>query len=171
MAAAAVVGLVNGLASCSPRSRPPDRGRPIAMAEAQRLATVRLRDQRDGHAGFRATVGGPGAAVHLTGWVDWRRPLLYLGSVGDRPGPADGLVQAVPDLVAARPGPVGSADDPYHRPPADPPTRGWRGRPPCPRPPPGAPLPRLFALLLQMCAGPAHGAGAPVAAGAPSPRR
>src|SRR5256885_12975476 len=112
MAAAAVVGLVNGLASCSPRSRPPDRGRPIAMAEAQRLATVRLRGQQDGHSGFRATVGAPGAAVHLTGWVDWRRPLLYLGSVGDRPGPADGLVQAGPHPGAPRPRRLGSAGDP-----------------------------------------------------------
>ena len=171
MAAAAVVGLVNGLASCSPRSRPPDRGRPIAMAEAQRLATVRLRDQRDGHAGFRATVGGPGAAVHLTGWVDWRRPLLYLGSVGDRPGPADGLVQAVPDLVAARLGRLGSADDPYHRPPADPPTEGWRVRRLSPDSPTGSPLDSLFALLLELRAGAPDDAGALVAGGARFLRR
>src|SRR2546421_5315068 len=130
MAAAAVVGLVNGLASCSPRARPPDRGRPIALAEAHRLATVRLRDRQDGHSGFRATVGAPGAAVHLTGWIDWRRPLLYLGSVGDHPGPADGLVQAVPDLVAAPLGRLGGAGDPYPPPPAGPPPQGLRGRPP-----------------------------------------
>src|SRR2546421_6595657 len=130
MAAAAVVGLVNGLASCSPRARPPDKGRPVSMAEAQRLATVRLRDQQDGHSGFRATVGGPGAAVHLTGWVDWRRPLLYLGSVGDRPGPADGLVQAGPALGAPPLRRAGGAGDPDHPPPPDPPPQGGAGPPP-----------------------------------------
>src|SRR5436305_4761424 len=150
MAAAAVVGLVNGLASCVPDHRTPDRSRPVSMAEAQRLAGVRLRDQQDGHVGFRATVGPPGAAVHLTGWVDWRRPLLYLDSVADRPGPADGLVQVVPDLVAARLGRLGSADDPYPPPPADPPTEGWRVRRLTPDSPAGTPLDSLFALLLGL---------------------
>jgi hypothetical protein len=171
MAAAAVVGLVNGLASCSPRARPPDKGRPVSMAEAQRLAAVRLHDQQDGHSGFRATVGAPGAAVHLTGWVDWRRPLLYLGSVGDRPGPADGLVQAVPDLVAARLGRLGSADDPYPGPPAQPPTEGWRVRRLSPDSPAGSPLDSLFALLLGLHATGPDDAGALVAGGARFLRR
>src|SRR2546421_7552141 len=135
MAAAAVVGLVNGLASCSPRARPPDKGRPVSMAEAQRLATVRLRDQQDGHSGFRATVGAPGAAVHLIGWVDWRRPLLYLGSVGDRPGPADGLVQAGTHPGAPPPRPPGGAGHPEPPPPPGPPPPGGAGPPPGARQP------------------------------------
>src|SRR2546423_767002 len=147
LAAAAVVGLMNGLASCLPDHGKADRSRPVSTAEAQRLAGVRLRDQQDGHVGFRATVGPPGAAVRLTGWVDWRRPLLYLGSVADRPGPADGLVQVVPDLVAARLGRLGSADDPYPPPPAQPPTEGWRVRPPAPHSPARTPPDSLFAPL------------------------
>jgi len=150
MAAAAVVGLANGLASCSPRSRAPDPGRPVTAAEAQRLAALRLRDQQDGRSGFRATIGTPGAAVHLSGWIDWRRPLIYLASVGDRPGPSDGLVQAVPDLVAVRLGRLGGADDQYPRAPATPPTDGWRVRRLTADGPAGSPFDSLFALLFAM---------------------
>ena len=67
MAAAVVIGLANGLASCAPRSRPPDPGRPVSTAEAQRLASLRVRDQQDGRSGIQATIGTPGAAVHLSG--------------------------------------------------------------------------------------------------------
>src|SRR5256885_10341579 len=102
LAGAAVVGLSNGLTSCAPQSRAVDTGQPVSTAQAQRLASVRVHDFQDGRSGFRATIGTPGSAVHLTGWVDWRHPLIYLNSVADRPGTADGLVQAVPELVAVR---------------------------------------------------------------------
>src|SRR5437763_2706122 len=150
MAAAAVVGLANGLASCSPRSHPADAGRPVSTVEAQRLASLRLRDQQDGRSGVQATIGTPGAAVHLSGWIDWRRPLIYLASAGDRPGPSDGLVQAVPGLVAVRLGRPGGADDRYPRPPATPPTDGWRVRRLAPDGPAGSPFDSLFALLFAL---------------------
>src|SRR2546423_1448330 len=104
LAAAAVVGLMNGLASCLPDHGKADRSRPVSTAEAQRLAGVRLRDQQDGHAGFRATVGPPGAAVHLTGWVDWRRPRLGGVPAGVVAGPAV--------LPPARMGPAGAGPTP-----------------------------------------------------------
>ncbi|OLB73887.1 MAG: hypothetical protein AUI14_25085 [Actinobacteria bacterium 13_2_20CM_2_71_6] len=109
MAAAAVVGLANGLASCAPHARPADPGHPVSMAQAQRLASVRL-----------------------------------------RAGPADGLVQAVPELVAVRLGRSGTADDPYPPPPANPPTDGWRVRRLSADGPAGSPFDSLFSLLFSM---------------------
>ena len=171
MAAAAVIGLANGLASCAPRSRPPDPGRPVSTAEAQRLASLRVRDQQDGRSGIQATIGTPGAAVHLSGWIDWRRPLVYLASVGDRPGPSDGLVQAVPGLVAVRLGRPGGADNQYPRPPATPPADGWRVRRLAADGPAGSPFDSLFALLFGLRADTADDPAAVVATGARFVRR
>ena len=39
---------------------------------------MRLQNFRDGRAGVRATIGPPGRELRLAGWVDWRRPLVYL---------------------------------------------------------------------------------------------
>ena len=50
------------------------------------------------------TIGTGASAVHLTGWVDWRTQLIYLNSLGAKPGPSDGMLQAIPGIIAVRPG-------------------------------------------------------------------
>lgn len=96
----------NGLVSCasSPSATPPIHTRPVTASEAARLARVRLADYQAGHAALDVTIGAGINEVHLTGWIDWRQPLIYLNSLGQRPGPADGLLQATPGVVAVRPG-------------------------------------------------------------------
>lgn len=128
-------GLSQGLAACVRLDRD-DQPRPLSTAEAQRLAAMRQQNYRDARTGLRATIGTPGKGIHLSGWVDWTRPLAYLavagtqpagavatssaeagrstapspvGSPGDGgslPAPAtrlDGLIQAIPGLIASRP--------------------------------------------------------------------
>ncbi len=159
LAGAAVVGLGNSLTSCAPQSRAAETGQPASAAQIQRLATMRENDWRDGRSGFRATIGGPGSAVHLTGWVDWRKQLLYLSSAGDRSGPADGLVEAGPQLAAVRlgrPAPVSDGSgivDPFPPPPAVPPTDGWRVRKLTTTGPDASPFDGLLVLLLGLSAG------------------
>src|ERR1051326_9106078 len=70
----------NGLVSCAsdvgaPTPRPSTR--PVTPTEAARLAGVRLADYTAGHAGIHITIGTGANAAHLTGWVDWRAPLVY----------------------------------------------------------------------------------------------
>lgn len=115
-------GFSSGLVSCSP-AREGKGARPLSAAEAQRLGDMRARNYRDARVGLRATVGNPGTALRLSGWVDWRRPLAYLAATTSVPGPDDGLLQAVPGIVATRPGRVDGD------PPAVPPADGWRVRP------------------------------------------
>src|SRR5256885_10443692 len=178
LAGAAVVGLGNGLSSCAPQGKAAaDLGQPVTVAQAQRLASARANDLHDERSGFRATIGTPGSAVHLTGWIDWRRPLIYLDSTADRPGAADGLVQAVPELVAVRLGrPVPVPDgtgvvDPYPPPPATPPTDGWRVRRLTAPGPAASPVDRLLAPLFSMSSAQPHDARAPAPTGPPVPRR
>jgi hypothetical protein len=158
LAGAAVVGLGNSLVSCTPRSGAAEHGVPASAAQIQRLATARVTDLRDGQSGFRATIGTPGSAVHVTGWIDWRRPIVYLTSTGDRPGAADGLVEALPQLVAVRLGrPAPASDgtgvvDPYPPPPRQPPTDGWRVRRLTTTGPDASPFDGLLALLFALAA-------------------
>ena len=72
----AAAGLAQGITACQPAVQP-DTSRPLAAAEADRLARMRLQNYQDGRAGFRATIGQPGRQVRLTGWVDWQRTLAY----------------------------------------------------------------------------------------------
>lgn len=158
LAAAAVVGFGNSLTSCAPRSQAGEQGQPASEAQLKRLASARANDLTDGQSAFRATIGTPGTAVHVTGWVDWRRPIVYLTSTGDHPGAADGLVQAIPPLVAVhlgRPVPVSDGTgivDPYPPPPAQPPTDGWRVRRMTTSGPDASPFDGLLALLFGLAA-------------------
>ncbi|MEJ3744685.1 hypothetical protein WEI85_15490 [Actinomycetes bacterium KLBMP 9797] len=115
-------GLSSGLISCSP-TREEAGVRPLSAAEAQRLGDMRVRNYRDARVGFRATLGKPGTGLRLAGWVDWRRPLVYLAATTPVPSKDDGLLQAVPGIVAVRDGRVDGD------PPAVPPADGWRLRP------------------------------------------
>jgi hypothetical protein len=105
--------------------------RPISAEEAARLARMRKHNYDDHRAGVRATIGTGPAAVHLAGWVDWRQPMVYLARSGPEPGKIAELVQAVPGLVATRPGDPPTTDpqstlvDPHPPPPPEPPARGW----------------------------------------------
>jgi hypothetical protein len=145
LAALAAAGLAGGLVSGSGAAGK-DTGRPVTSAEADLLAHARLANLRDGQVSLHAVIHAAAGAVQLTGWVDWARPLVYLNSAADRPGPADGLVQAVPGLVAVRAGryptagvtpatgaagvgPVTSAAGPPVVPPPVAPVDGWRVRP------------------------------------------
>jgi hypothetical protein len=125
-----------GLVSYAPAARAAAPvARPVTTAEAGRLAAVRLTDYRAGHVGVRATIGDGSSAVHLTGWVDWQAPLVYLNSIGAQPGPVDGLIQAVPGVVATRSGRLpytasAAPDAPFPPPPAIAPPTGWTIRPP-----------------------------------------
>jgi hypothetical protein len=117
LAVGLLAGLGRGLVSCE-RAAPPDPTRPLSVAEAERLASMRLHNWRDGTAALRATIGTGGAEIDLSGWVDWRRPLVYLTVTGPGAaavtGPGTGLLQAVPGVVALRtaPAPAVTGTDP-----------------------------------------------------------
>lgn len=145
-------------------AEPAEPARPLSPAEADRLAGMRQHNWQDGRAGVRATVGDRTGQVHLTGWVDWRRPMVYLARSGPTPDTATELVQAVPGLVASRPGPAPPAAtgspgvaDPHPPPPVPLPARGWRLRHPGADGPAGAPsapgtIDALVVLLLLLTA-------------------
>ncbi|RKR87068.1 hypothetical protein BDK92_1340 [Micromonospora pisi] len=136
-------GLAAGLVSCTPAA-PTDPARALTAAEAHRLASMRIVNYRHGRAGVRATLGGPGTQIQLTGTVDWPRALAYLRVGGPGAGSQRGLLQAVPGLVVTRPDvasgapgepagepPASGADQAGERPeppPEVPPTDGWRAR-------------------------------------------
>lgn len=169
VAAGLVVGVAAGFGQGLVRDAPDDRAepaRPLSAEEAARLARVRQLNWQDGRAGVRATVGTGGGQVYLTGWVDWRRPMVYLARSGPE-GTVTELVQAVPGMVATRPagppaaGPSPAATpaptptatpaetpaatrspevvDPHPPPPRQPPADGWRLRRPGEDGPAGAP--------------------------------
>lgn len=117
-------GLLGGLGSCAPADSAP-AARPLSVAEAERLAGMRVRNHSDGTAGVTATIGDQ---LRAEGWVDWRRQLTYLRI--SRPGAASALVQAVPGLVATmtEPGSAGGGQAGNGPPPTDPPAGDWRVR-------------------------------------------
>lgn len=144
VAAGSAAGLTTGLVSCTPADTPPQI-RPLSASEAQRLAGMRARNFQDGRVGVRATVGKPGAEVKLAGWIDWRRSLAYLAATAPAPGPDDGLLQAVPGIIATRPG---RADGGL--PPASPPAKDWRVRPSTATSAHPAPIDSFVALLFAI---------------------
>ncbi|GLZ78963.1 hypothetical protein Afil01_37700 [Actinorhabdospora filicis] len=101
---------------------PPVAPRKVTDAEATLLAGLRKEN-----AGTVSTVDltmpvADGEVLRAVGWVDWRRPLLYL--TVDNPGEEqDGQMLVLPGGVGWRSAPVkGEAK----RPPATPPAGGWR---------------------------------------------
>ncbi|MFI6757709.1 hypothetical protein ACIBF5_01000 [Micromonospora sp. NPDC050417] len=132
-------GLAAGLVSCTPPA-PTDPARALTAAEAHRLASMRIVNYRHGRAGVRATLGGPGTQIQLTGTVDWPRGLAYLRVGGPGSGSQRGLLQAVPGLVVTRPDVAAGepadppptdadqADERLEPPPEVPPPDGWRAR-------------------------------------------
>jgi hypothetical protein len=161
LGALVVGGLVagNGLVSCQaqPRAQAPATTRVVTAAEARRLAGVRLADWRAGHAGVHVTIGSGANTVHLTGWVDWRRPMVYLNSLGQHPGLADGMLQAIPGVVAVHAGryvpdpaaTAGTVVDPFPAPPVTPPPTGWAVR----AIEPSSPIDTMLTLLFARSAG------------------
>jgi hypothetical protein len=154
-ASAAVLGVgsVSGGAPHTPQSSAP----PISDPQARSLAAMRYGNQLDGRVAFHADLGSPGTGVRIGGWIDWKRPLVYLASLAATPGPADGLVQAVPGLIAIHAGrPAGPAASPsaapggYPMPPATPPADGWRLRPLDPAASSGAAFDELVTRLFTL---------------------
>ncbi|MFC0528379.1 hypothetical protein [Phytohabitans kaempferiae] len=146
VAAGSAAGLTTGLVSCTPVEKQVE-ARPLSATEAQRLAGMRARNFEDARVGIRATLGKPGADIKLAGWVDWRRPLVYLAATAPTPGPDDGLLQAVPGVIATRPG---RADGGL--PPETPPAKEWRVRPSTATAAQPAPIDSFVALLFAIAA-------------------
>ena len=155
--AAALLGV--GTVAAGPPAKPAASASPPAISgpQARTLAQMRYDNRVDGRAAFHADLGSQGTGARVGGWVDWNRSLVYLASVTTTPGPADGLVQAVPGLIAihagrpAAPSPSASAaPDAYPVPPATPPVDGWRLRPLDPTAASGAAFDGLVTLLFGL---------------------
>lgn len=99
-----------------------DAPRQLTEAEAQRLATVRLANRTDGGAAVRTTIVQNGERLAVSGWIDWRRPVVYLAVSGERKA----LVQAVPGGVAVLEPADAAADG---MPPIPLPPGTWAARP------------------------------------------
>jgi hypothetical protein len=156
-AAAAVLG-VGSLSARAPH-KPPSSPPPISDPQARSLAAMRYGNQLDGRVAIHADLGSPGTGVRIGGWIDWQRQLVYLASVAATPGPADGLLQAVPGLIAVHAGrPADTPPSPspsatpggYPMPPATPPVDGWRLRPLDPTAASGAAFDELVATLFAL---------------------
>ncbi|MEU1689532.1 hypothetical protein [Micromonospora sp. NPDC005707] len=144
-ATASAAALVAGLLSWSPEpAEPTATARPLTAAEADRLAALRVTNQRDVRAGVRVTVGAGDGRTELVGWVDWARPLVYLDVSGPGAGAERGLVQATASTLLVRPDP-GATPAPAP-PPLVPPDDRWRLR----ELPAGRGLPAVRDLLLGL---------------------
>jgi len=158
MALGAVAGLSQSMTSCSaPKTEPVASARPLNAVEAGKLADVRLHNFEDGRAAVSGLIGGKvegkdGAnekEVRFHGWIDWRRPLLYIRTA-EREGMPGLLIQAVPGIIAIR---AEEKAAPTAEPPAIPPAGNWRVRPlglPVPEKP--DPVDGLIALLFSIAA-------------------
>ncbi|MET7969251.1 hypothetical protein [Micromonospora sp. NPDC005305] len=144
-ATASAAALVAGLLSWSPEpAGPTGTARPLTAAEADRLAALRVTNQRDVRAGVRVIVGEGGGRTELVGWVDWARPLVYLDVSGPGAGAERGLVQATASTLLVRPDLTATpAPAP---PPLVPPGDRWRLR----ELPAGRGLPAVRDLLLGL---------------------
>jgi hypothetical protein len=128
LAVGSAAALAGGLGTSAPPAT--DAERPLTLTEAQRLAAMRRVNFKDARAGVHAVLGAPGAETYLAGWVDWRRPLLYVAVSGPGAAEARGLLQAAPGVLAIRPDASGmpAPTTAAGRPPAEPPGSGWRVR-------------------------------------------
>ncbi|MET7809053.1 hypothetical protein [Micromonospora chersina] len=144
-ATASAAALVAGLLSWSPEpAEPAETVRPLTAAEAERLAALRVTNQRDVRAGVRVTLGAGGGRTELVGWVDWARPLVYLDVGGPGAGAERGLVQGTASTLLVRPDPAATPTP--APPPLVPPDDRWRLR----EPPTGSGLPAVRDLLLGL---------------------
>lgn len=145
VATASAAALVAGLLSWSPEpADPAETARPLTAAEAERLAALRVTNQRDVRAGVRITLGAGGGRTELVGWVDWARPLVYLDVGGPGAGAERGLVQATASTLLVRPDPAATPTP--APPPLVPPDDRWRLR----ELPAGRGLPAVRDLLLGL---------------------
>lgn len=105
---------------------PPDEpaARDMTSAERDRLAVMRVTNQRDLRAGLHVTIGAGTNRTDLLGWVDWARQLVYVDVGGPGAGALRGLVQASPAVLVSRPDPT--AVPAPAMPPLIPPVDGWR---------------------------------------------
>ncbi|MFE9958652.1 hypothetical protein [Micromonospora sp. NPDC005299] len=144
-ATASAAALVAVLLSWSPEpAEPTETARPLTAAEADRLAALRVTNQRDVRVGVRVTVGEGGGRTELVGWVDWARPLIYLDVSGPGAGAERGLIQANPSTLLVRPDPAATPTP--APPPLVPPADRWR----LPELPAGRGLPAVRDLLLGL---------------------
>ena len=158
LATISATALGGGLVSAvPPRDREPPR--PLSIAEAERLAAIRVTNYRQSRAEVRGTVGAGSHRIEVAGWVDWARPLLHLTVGGPAAGTERGQLQAGPGLVAHRPGNDRSPVDPPATPP---PADDWRIR----DLPAGSPLDALLDLIFSLGARRAGSAEAVRAGGA-----
>jgi hypothetical protein len=152
LAIVGLAGLTQGMTSCSSSGAQVRGPRPISAAEADQLAQVRLHNWQDEQAGIAGTVTErSGEQIRFDGWVDWRRPLIYIRTA-PRPGTGELLIQAVPGMVAIRATPDGQRSD-GSKPPGIPPEGNWRLRPlglPLPKEP--DPMDTLMGLMLALTA-------------------
>jgi hypothetical protein len=123
-AVTSAAALVVGLLSWTPD--PPAPARPLTVAEAERLAAMRVTNLRDLRAGVHVTAGDGATRTELVGWVDWSRPLLYLDVGGPGAGADRGLLQSAGPVLVVRPDP--SAVPTPAAPPLVPPADRWRLR-------------------------------------------
>ncbi|MGV9809665.1 hypothetical protein, partial [Micromonospora chersina] len=144
-ATASAAALVAGLLSWSPEpTDPAETARPLTAAEAERLAALRVTNQRDVRAGVRVTLGAGGGRTELVGWVDWARPLVYLDVGGPGAGAERGLVQGTASTLLVRPDPAATPTP--APPPLVPPDDRWRLR----ELPAGRGVPAVRDLLLGL---------------------
>ncbi|MET8373390.1 hypothetical protein ABZU42_27190 [Micromonospora profundi] len=121
-AVTSATALVLGLLSWAPE--PPEPARPLTVAEAERLAAMRVTNLRDLRSGIHVTAGTGAARTELVGWVDWSRPLLYLDVGGPGAGAERGLLQSTGSVLVIRPDPT--AVPTPAAPPLVPPPDRWR---------------------------------------------
>ncbi|MGC4853783.1 hypothetical protein ACLQ24_10360 [Micromonospora sp. DT4] len=143
-AVTSAAALVVGLLSWTPD--PPAPARPLTVAEAERLAAMRVTNLRDLRAGLHVTAGDGAARTELVGWVDWSRPLLYLDVGGPGAGADRGLLQSGGPVLVVRPDP--SAVPTPAAPPLVPPADRWQLR----HLTPGTGLAPVLDLLLGLAA-------------------
>ncbi|MEU9826014.1 hypothetical protein [Micromonospora chersina] len=144
-ATASAAALVAGLLSWSPEPADPvETARPLTAGEAERLAALRVTNQRDVRAGVRVILGAGGGRTELVGWVDWARPLVYLDVSGPGAGAERGLVQGTASTLLVRADPAATPTP--APPPLVPPDDRWRLR----ELPAGRGLPAVRDLLLGL---------------------
>lgn len=98
-----------------------DEARPLTDAEADRLAQVRLHNFESGPVAMSLRLPDEAGGGGLTGQVDWSQPLINVATSRAGESKPDGLIQAVPGLIASHDA-ISAAD------PAALPEQGWTVR-------------------------------------------